>query len=375
MAEIAAKWMSNSKLRRQIAVTAARMMYERQESEYYRAKLKAARRIQKGWVKPVDLPSNAEIRDEVQKLARIFEGDQRFEHLRQMRVAALRMMKLMARFRPRLIGSVLTGHIRKGSDIDLHLFSDSLQAVTSELDFHAMQFEVERKKVRKGGVETTYRHIKVYDEFQFEFTVYESAKAHYVFKSSITGKAIERVSVAELEQFLTREYQDLDLEKAVEQAAQSADRFQVYLSLLLPLENVKQNPKYHPEGDALYHSLQVYDLACDQVPYDEEFLLAALLHDVGKAIMPQAHVLAGLEAVEGFVTERTRWLIEHHMLAHKIHDQSIGARQKRRLMESEFYEDLVMLGECDRSGRQVGVECTELEEALDYIRSISEAYR
>ena len=63
--------------------------------------------------------------------------------------------------------------------------------------------------------------------------------------------------------------------------------------LLLPLENVKQNPEYHPEGDALYHSLQVFDLARDELPYDEEFLLAALLHDVGKAIDPRDHVAAG----------------------------------------------------------------------------------
>ena len=46
---------------------------------------------------------------------------------------------------------------------------------------------------------------------------------------------------------------------ALEQAEQQVDRFQVYYSLLLPLENVKQNPRYHPEGDVLYHSLQVFD--------------------------------------------------------------------------------------------------------------------
>ena len=46
--------------------------------------------------------------------------------------------------------------------------------------------------------------------------------------------------------------------------------------LLLPLERMRQNPKCHPEGDVLYHSLQVFDLACDAQPYDEEFLLAAL---------------------------------------------------------------------------------------------------
>lgn len=366
--------MTISKLRRQIAVTAARMMYERQESEYYRAKLKAARRIQKGWVKPADLPSNGEIRDEIQKMARMLEGEQRFDNLRQMRIAALRMMRSLNRFHPRLIGSVYTGHVRKGSDIDLHLFADSLQAVTAELDFQGVRYEVESKRVRKAGQETIYNHVRIYEDYQFELTIYDMDKRNYVFKSSITGKAIERASIPELEQFLCREYPDLDIDHAIETLEDSVDRFQLYYSLLLPLENVKQLPKYHPEGDALYHSLQVFDLACDQVPYDEEFLLAALLHDVGKGIVPTAHVESGLEALDGYITERTRWLIEHHMVAHKIHDKSIGARQHRRLAQSEYYQDLLLLGECDRAGRQVGVEYTELEDALDYIRSISDEY-
>ena len=62
----------------------------------------------------------------------------------------------------------------------------------------------------------------------------------------------------------------------------------------------------------LYHSLQVFELAREELPYDEEFLLAALLHDVGKAIDPREHVAAALEALEGFITPRTAWLIEHH---------------------------------------------------------------
>ena len=367
--------MGTTKLRRQIAWQAARLMYDREESEYYRAKTKAARKLCKGWIKPSDLPSNAEIRDEIELLARQFEGESRLDSLQEMRVAALNLMILLEKYSPRLIGSVLTGHIRKGSDIDLHIFSDSLEAVTAELEYHAMHFDIERKSLSKNGTPTTYRHLRVYDVFEFELTVYSGRQKNQIFQSSITGKPIERADIDQLKEVLITATPDIDLELELAKTQQRVDRFQIYAALLLPLETVQQNPVYHPEGDALYHSLQVYDLACDHHPYDEEFLLAALLHDVGKAIDPSRHVAAGLESLEGFITERTAWLIEHHMLAHQIHDHSIGARKHRRLRENENYRDLVTLGECDRGGRQTGVLTTDLDTALESIREMSQSYR
>jgi len=366
--------MNPSKLRRQIAWEAARLMYERREREYYRAKLKAARHICKGWVKPMDLPSNAEIRDEIQTLARVFEGEQRAANLREMRLEALRVMRLLRRYRPRLIGSVLTGHIRHGSDIDLHVFADSLEGVTGLLDSEGMVYDVERKRVQKAGEERLFTHLHVKDRFPLELTIYPSDKVHYVFKSSVTGKAIERASIAELEAFLEAEYPGLALDEALAEVEDQVDRFRVYESLLLPLEKVQQSRKYHPEGDALYHSLQVFGLAQDQLPYDEEFLLAALLHDVGKAIDARDHVAAGLEALNGFITPRTHWLIEHHMEAHAVLEGTIGQRAKRRLQESESYEELLLLSRCDRAGRQVGVPTPHLDEALDYVRDLAVSF-
>ena len=366
--------MISSKLRRQIAYQAAMLMYQRQESEYYRAKMKAARKICKGWVKPKDLPSNAEIRDEIQNLARMLEGEARTHHLQEMRLEALRMMLILEKYHPRLIGSVFTGHVRRGSDIDLHIFADSFESVTGELDYHGFNYDTEYKRIVKNGERQLYKHIHVADRYPFELTVYPTSKKSYAFKSSITGKSIEKASINQLIEYLAQEYPDLDIETALAANVEKVDRFQVYYSLLLPLENVKQSPKYHPEGDALYHSLQVYDLACDELPYDEEFLLAALLHDVGKGIDPDAHVESGLEALESFVTQRTAWLIEHHMAAHKIHDKTIGARARKRLQQNESYHELVLLGECDRRGRQTGVQTTSLEDALEYIREISDTY-
>mgnify|MGYP001035363666 CR=1 FL=1 len=364
--------MSAPKLRKQIAWEAARLMYIRQESEYYRAKMKAARRICRGWVKPEDLPSNAEIRDEIQVFARIHEGEARANNLQEMRLEGLRYMRLLARFRPKIIGSTLTGHVRQGSDIDLHVFSDSIEAVCHVLEQEGIRFEVERKRVRKQGEERIYTHIHVQDRFPVELTVYAADQAHYVFKSSITGKPIERATIAEFEQFLKQEYPGLDLEQKLDEANNKIDRFQIYEMLLLPLENVKQSPRYHPEGDALYHSLQVFDLASRELPYDEEFLLAALLHDVGKAIDPADHVRAGLEALDGYITDRTAWLIEHHMDAHAYRDGTLGQRKRKRLEAEEDFETLMLLAQCDRAGREPGVEAPELDEALQYLRELAQ---
>ena len=154
--------MASEKLRQQISWEAARLMYLREESEYYRAKLKAARRICRGWVKPKDLPSNAEIREQIQLFARLHEGERRTANLKDMRLAALALMRKLRRFKPRLIGSVMTGHVRQGSDIDLHVFADSVSPITEILEaeglpLHALVCE------RHIGVGLSVRDIEVID--------------------------------------------------------------------------------------------------------------------------------------------------------------------------------------------------------------------
>jgi hypothetical protein len=362
--------MSDVKLRQAIALEAARLMYERVESEYFTAKRKAAKRLCRRGVKPEDLPSNAEIREQIQLFARIHEGDQRTRHLRDMRLEALRLMRLLRSFRPRLIGSVMTGHVRKGSDIDLHVFCDSPALITDMLEQAGCQYDLERKQVVKQGEARVFTHIHIYDRFNFELTVYPEDKAHYVFKSSITGKAIERASIRELEELLAREYPDLDLDGEIRAAESEIDPYPVFRMLLAPLENVQGGRTYHPEGDVLYHSLQVFELAREHRPYDEEFLLAALLHDVGKGLDRSNHVEAGLQALDGLITERTQFFIAHHMDAHEYRAGTLGARLRRELEASPDFEELMLLHECDVSGRVPGAVVGTLDEALDYLREL-----
>ena len=346
-------------------------MYAREEKEYFRAKMKAARRLLGGHAKPRDLPSNREIRDQIEAMAWMHEGQRRDEKLRDMRVEALRIMRVLEPFRPRLVGSTLTGHIRRGSDVDLHVFADSVESVCAALESEGVVPEVERKRVEKHGTERTFTHVRFVDRYDFELTVYASNMAHYVFKSSITGGAMERASLAELEQLLEETYPDLPLDQAVLEAESRLDRFQVYEMLLLPLEHVRENPQYHPEGDALYHSLQVFELARQHLPYDEEFLLAALLHDVGKAIDRRDHVPAALEALEGFITPRTAWLIEHHMEGQALRDGTLGVRSRRRLAESDDFDELELLVQCDREGRALGADAPDVQDALEYLRELA----
>jgi hypothetical protein len=362
--------MSNAKLRQAIALEAARLMYERVESEYFTAKRKAAKRLCRQGVKPEDLPSNAEIREQIQVFARIHEGDRRTEHLRDMRLQALRLMRLLRTFRPRLIGSVMTGHVRKGSDIDIHVFSDSAGLITDLLEQEGYQFDVERKQIVKFGEARVFTHIHVYDRFNYELTVYAEDKAHYVFKSSITGKAIERASIRELEELLLREYPGIDLDGEVQARAAAVDPYQMYRMLLLPLEDVKQSPQYHPEGDALYHTLQVFELAREHRPYDEEFLLAALLHDVGKGLDPTDHVAAALSALDGLITERTRFFIEHHMHAQDYRTGKLPAKVRKELEASPDFDDLMLLRQLDTAGRVPGAVVGTVDEALNYLKEL-----
>jgi HD domain len=150
-------------------------------------------------------------------------------------------------------------------------------------------------------------------------------------------------------------------------------RFRLYRNLLVPLSRVQQDRKSHPEGDVLYHSLQVFRLACDALPYDEEFLLAALLHDVGKGIDPYDHIGAGLRALGRSISERTAWLIENHPQARSYLAGTLGIRARRRLHRADSYDELMLLAKCDAQGRVPGAVVPDLDEALDYIRDLAEA--
>lgn len=235
--------------------------------------------------------------------------------------------------------------------------------------------EAARRLISAEGAEAAMREIRPADYYAAKRRA-AAVLGHAIRPGDLPSDGEVREHIARLARAGTEVPADPEAEPGpLPRISEHLDRFAIYRMRLMPLEQVKQDPRRHPEGDALYHSLQVFERAREVRPYDEEFLLAALLHDAGKAINPRDHVAAGLEALRGTLSERSAWLIEHQ---HDLKDRpgkGLSVAQRRELAESVHYEDLILLRDLDEAGRAVGVPVGTVDDALDYLRGLEgEAY-
>jgi hypothetical protein len=129
-------------------------------------------------------------------------------------------------------------------------------------------------------------------------------------------------------------------------------------SLLAALDGIPQSPKYHPEGDALFHSLQVFELARAATD-DRVMWAAALFHDVGKAIDGPIHDEIGADLLDGLLPGRAVWLVRHHLDLLKD-----PRRTRRRLLGSPELRDLELLRKWDLGGRDPRARVRSIEDAL-----------
>jgi HD superfamily phosphodiesterase len=145
------------------------------------------------------------------------------------------------------------------------------------------------------------------------------------------------------------------------------------LDLLRALSGVRQDLRYHPEGDALYHSLQVFDLA-RRDSNDPDLWAAALFHDVGKAHPDDdvAHDELGADLLEGLLSERVVWLVRHHLDLLRA-----PGRTRRRYARTTQLRDLERLRRYDLGGRNPNarvltpeVAFTLLDEQMSYERNM-----
>lgn len=115
-----------------LAAEAARIIDQEGLTDFRSAKQKAIERLGLGRDSP--LPNNVEIEAALAERHRIFHADTQPELLEALRLTALEAMGDLEPFQPRLVGDVLSGTATAHSGIDLHLFSDTAEAVGAHLD-------------------------------------------------------------------------------------------------------------------------------------------------------------------------------------------------------------------------------------------------
>lgn len=274
---------NDESIRHRVAVEAARILYHREVKEYFHAKREAARR--QG---TIHLPSNREVHEQLLLIARQVEGDEHLPRLAAMRSLALQLMELLQEYHPRLIGSTLTGHIRRGSDVDLNLFADDVEPVLDTLRDGGYAPEVEIVLSRKGGESNEYTHIRLPD-LNVEMTVYPPEELHTVPRCGITGGPMRRASLKEL-----REVMGTTLESPVD-----LDALALQIPELAACRGCLQNHFHHL--DVFEHTRAVVEglerlLDFERFPAHRDqlarhfstpesrslLLLAGVCHDLGK---------------------------------------------------------------------------------------------
>ena len=121
-------------------------MAEQGIEDFLQAKRKAADRLRVNDV--AVLPKNVEIEAALREHQRLFGRDLHDDTLKEQRRAALRAMRMLAEFEPRLVGSVLTGTATEYSDINLHLFADGSESVAIFLLDTGVPHQIYERRVR-----------------------------------------------------------------------------------------------------------------------------------------------------------------------------------------------------------------------------------
>lgn len=358
--------MARTTLRQNIAAEAARLLVQLRAQDVYSARKKAARQFSRRRVDPTEMPSDAEIQEQVLALTGVYREERGRSLLLDLRMAASELMRTLSEWRTLVRGDALLGRIETGAEITLCVCSEEVDDVVDRLRELGVRYlnwdesEDDWAELR-GRVQGVWRYpctLEVY-----------GATARIWGNESLN----EGLSLEELEALITTDKpEELQADTLERQEETYHPELKEHLLVLLKrLETVRLDPRRHPEGDLLYHSLQVFELGREQQPYDEEFLLACLLHDVGYGQDRRHPQRALMQTLENLLTERTRFLLEHH--PEGIEYLSSG-KIRPSLRKSNDFDDLILLAKSDLNGRVRGADVSTPEEALDYIFGLEGAW-
>ena len=189
-------------MRQAVAEEAARIMREQGVDDFLLAKRKAAERL--GVMDASILPRNREIEAAMVAHQRLFDADRHESELAALRRAALEAMRLMSDFEPRLVGPVLAGTASGHSEINLHVFSESAEAVSIRLEERGVPHEVLERRLRYERDRTvSYPAVRfVAGRQAVDAVVFPLDGIRQSPASPVDGRPMRRAGVAEVEALL-----------------------------------------------------------------------------------------------------------------------------------------------------------------------------
>jgi len=186
-------------IRRDVAAEAARIMATEGQRNYRAAKQKAAERI--GVSSRMALPSNLEVEEALRAYQGFYGGEQHSRHIEFLRETALKVMRSLDPFSPRLVGPVLDGTADQHSRVSLHLFNDPPDAVVLHFRERGLNYRQEERRIRWH--DGSYRQIPLLvtaaDGIVVELALFNNVDLRQAPPSPVDGKPQKRAPLAEVE--------------------------------------------------------------------------------------------------------------------------------------------------------------------------------
>ncbi len=189
----------STQIRERIAKEAARLMCEGGVRDFQLAKRKALVRLRIDDQR--NLPGNEEIEQAISEYQRLFRADTQPRRLAELRQVAVRAMRFLAHFQPRLVGSVLSGTADEHSDVCLHLFAETAEEVGIFLLNNGIPFDHGERVLRVAADDTarlpTCRFVA--DDVPVELVVFAARSRRRVPLSPVDGRPMERAPLRAVE--------------------------------------------------------------------------------------------------------------------------------------------------------------------------------
>lgn len=185
--------------RQRISREAARLIAEEGINDFQTAKRKAGERL--NLPEGRHLPSNLEIEQALADHLQLFQGRDLPERLRRLRRLAVEVMRLLERFEPRLVGSLLSGNVTRFSKIELHITANAPEPVAFFLQDRGIAFEQDSRFLRFGGERSEMVPVYCFlaKDTSIEVSIFTAAAAREAPLSPVDGRPMKRAPLKEVE--------------------------------------------------------------------------------------------------------------------------------------------------------------------------------